>query len=201
MVKEIVNIMVHKLAGLPFLDLVAGVAQSVIDVRADDENIKIVKKMPVSYDVLGGKSAILGMERELVPNSGRKGILYFEDFGSDIDSNGRATPAFTPLISNIRLVCWLNKKKMALDKYDEITAVCMAEIIRRVVSGTGFNGNGVTRLFVSVGRIPIQDAAIFSRYNYLEAELQYLRPPFEYFAIDFVAKYSIATNCLPPTFL
>lgn len=198
MTKEIASVLKSRLSGLPFLDTLAGLAQPVIDVKMrDDDNFKIVKKMPVSYDVAGPKNTFLGMERQLVPDQSRKSILYFEDFGTVPDTSGRAGARSLSFISTLRVVCWINKTKLVNYKYNELTAVCMAEIINRLVIGTAINMNGIARLMVSVGRIPIQDAAIFSRYNYDEAELQYLRPPFEYFAIDLNCKYQVVRGCLP----
>jgi len=198
MVKEVSSIMKDRLSTLPFLDVIAGVAQPVIDVKfRNDDNVKISKKMPVSYDLVGGKSAVLGMERQLVPDQSKKSILYFEDFGTTQDTGARAQALSNSYVSNIRLVCWINKTKMVQYKYREITAQCIAAINRKLITGTSINSDGITRLMISLSRIPIQNADIFSRYNYDEAELQYLRPPFEYFAIDYTCKYRVKESCLP----
>lgn len=198
MVKEVASIMKDRVSSLPFLDVIAGVAQPVIDVKfRNGDNMKIEKKMPVSYDLVGGKSAILGMERQLVPDQSKKSILYFEDFGTTQDTGARASALTMSYISTIRLVCWINKTKMVQYKYREITAQCIAQINRALITGTSINSDGITRLMISLNRIPIQNADIFSRYNYDEAELQYLRPPFEYFAIDYTCKYRVKESCLP----
>lgn len=204
MQKELAFVLKQQLVGLSFIDQLAGIVQPVIDqkfVDNDEEKNsitnKIVKRMPVSYDLIGGKDKYLGSERQLVPNESKKSIIYFEDFGTTVDTGKNVSTRVTAYNANIRLVCWLNKRKLNEDKYNELTAFCITEITKRLVKGKAINMLGITRLFLTVSRIPIQDAQIFSRYNYDEAELQYLRPPFEYFAIDFNARFATIGNCLP----
>lgn len=194
MTKELAFIMRNKLANIPFLDVVAGIVQPVIDVKMNqDNNLAIAKKMPVSYDVTG-KGTAYGMERQLVPDQSKKSILYFEDFGSTTDTTARArTLAF---ITNIRLVFWMNKINCGFDKYADISAFCINSILERLILPSGINQSGITRLFISNPRILIQDSSVFSRYNYTEEVVQYLRPPFEFFAIDLTCKYTVHGSCL-----
>jgi len=189
--KEVAAFLKNKIVGISFFDVVAGIAQPVTVVTYDSEtSLRIAKKQPVSYDMASGKNPFLGMEQQLVPSESKRSIVYFEDFGTTSDPNG---PAGTHnFISQIRLVAWMNKNKMNnVSKYTNVTSKCINEILHRLIQGKAFNGGGLTRLFVSNPRIPIQDANIFSRYNYDEVESQFLRPPFEYFAIDFTCKYQM----------
>lgn len=194
MTKELANVVKGMLAGIPFLDVVAGIVQPVVDVKFKESNNQaMARKLPVSYDVTG-KGTTLGLERQLVPDQSKKSILYFEDFGSQTDTQARAgTLAF---ISNIRLVFWMNKINAGFDKYDEVSGLCIEEILKRLVKKSGTNANGITRLFISNPRILIQDINVFSRYNYPEEVVQFLRPPFEFFAIDLTAKYTfVRSHC------
>jgi hypothetical protein len=188
--KELANVLKGRLIGLPFLDVVAGIVQPVIDTKFKMvDNTAISRKLPVSYDVTG-KGTQLGLERQLVPDQSKKSILYFEDFGSTTDTAAKVgTRAF---ISNIRLVFWMNKINCGFEKYDEVSLICIDDILDKLISTSGINGNGISRLFVSNPRILIQDANVFSRYNYDEAVTQYLRPPFEFFGIDLTCKYSVS---------
>lgn len=190
--KELANVLKGRLTDLPFLDVVAGIVQPVVDTKFKSvDNLAVSKKMPVSYDVTG-KGTVLGLERQLVPDQSKKSILYFEDFGSTTDAGAKAgTLAF---ISNIRLVFWMNKLNCGWEKYDEVSLICIDRILKKLISPSGINGNGISRLFVRNPRILIQDANVFSRYNYDEAVVQYLRPPFEFFAIDLTAKYTVTRS-------
>ena len=42
-----------------------------------------------------------------------------------------------------------------------------------------------------------QVKSIFSKYSYDETILQFLRPPFEYFAIDLIVTFIMRGDCLP----
>lgn len=196
MVKEVANILKGRLINLPFLHTVAGLAQPVIDSKyaGDQENQKIQRKLPVSYDIEDGVG-----ERALVPDGTKKGILYFEDYGTQPDTGTKVRAGQLALITRMRVVCWVNKQKILEGdnvKYDEVTASFVADIVARLVSGSAINSTiGISRLFVTLAGLPIQDANIFSRYNYDEAELQYLRPPYEYFAIDLQCKYWVSQTC------
>lgn len=203
MVKEICSILKNKLIGLDFLETIAGCVQVVTDQRyqeSDNPNagdLRIQKKMPVTYDVVGGFKKSTGAERALVPDEGKKGILYFEDFGTSPDNSQRTPARSLAFVSQIRVICWLNKSQRSQYKYAEVTALYTSAIIKRLCTGAATNGSGFTRLFCTVKGMPIQDANIFSRYNYDEVELQCLRPPFEYFAIDLYVKYQVSVSCLP----
>jgi hypothetical protein len=199
MVKELSNILKGMLVDLPFLHTVAGLAQPVIDTRyaeagTDQQAQKIQKKLPVSYDIEDGMG-----ERALVPDGTKKGILYFEDFGTTPDTGAKVKAGQLAVVSRLRLVCWVNRQKILegdMPKYEEVTANFISEIVARLVKGTGINSTiGISRLFVTLAGVPIQDANIFSRYNYDEAELQYLRPPYEYFALDLQCKFWVSQTC------
>lgn len=194
MTKELSHVLKSLLTTCSFVDTIAGIVQPVVDVKLkDDDNTRISKKLPVSYDDSRGKSDFVGMERELVPNKARKSIMYFEDFGSTSDPRGRANT--NSFITNVRLVCWMNKKNMGFDAYADVTARCIDEVLHLLITGSGINLNGITRLMVSNPRVLIQDANVFSRYNYDEEVLQYLRPPYEYFAIDLSCRYVLRAQC------
>lgn len=190
MMKELANVLKSQLTNITFLRTVAGITQAVKDVKyRSDDNTQIVKKMPVSYDTSLGTSSFVGKERELIPNKGRQSILYFEDFGSTSDPKGRANSR--SFISNIRIVCWFDKLELGFTKYEDVTAKFIDEILSRLITGTAINQSGILRLMVSNPRVLIQDANIFSRYNYTEETVQYLRPPYDYFAIDLTCKYEL----------
>lgn len=183
-----------KLASLPFIDVLAGMAQTV---TTQDSNLSnpeaaaVVKRFPVSYDVLGVDCQ--GKEISLNPDSSRKSIIYFEDFG--ISSTGRLHGQ-TGFSSNLRLICWLNRANLVGDTYTEISGRCMATIVDTLAGRSPENVGMFTRLTVDVARIPQQDAGLFGRYTYNEADRQYLRPPFEFFGIDLVCKFYVSAKCL-----
>lgn len=195
MIKEICNDIKTKLIEGGFLSLIdvyAGLVQTVTYKIPDENGNLIVKRMPVSYDTtMAVECSNAGKERAVVPDSSKKGILYFEDNGGVLVnrqlSGGRAM-----YTGNLVLVCWMNKKRTVGDTYAEISKAAYDQITEKL------QGKINSQYFINLRAVPVkfrQDAAIFGKYTYDETVLQYLRPPFEYLAIDlkvtFIAKCGI----------
>lgn len=195
MTKEIAHMIATRLIDLEFVDYIAGIAQPVSDTKvADDTGKAFVKKLPVSYDFIKRPNDIKGTERDLVPNSAYKGLLYFEDNGAQLDNNksGGRNPYWN---ARIRLICWMNKKQMVESRYTEMTGVCIAEIQKALRWPRGIAAGGFNSLFVTSIAVVEQSEAIFARYNYDAKESAYLRPPYEYFALDLGLSYRISPLC------
>lgn len=196
--KELASILKSKISDLPFIDVLAGLAQTVVqdDPIHEDSAAMLVRRFPVSYDTNQPNDCMGGPERSLIPDSSKKSIIYFEDFGSQSTGRLHNLPTFT---SNLRLICWMNRAKITGNIYSEISGRCMSLIIDRLVGKNPINQGMFTRLIINVARIPPQEVALFGRYTYEERDRQYLRPPFEFFGIDFSCNYAINTKCLDQT--
>jgi hypothetical protein len=192
--QELAILLRNKLVGLPFVEVLAGLAKTVTTedpIGEGDRPSVVTKRFPVCADTLG--PACQGKEVVLNPDSRRKSIIYFEDFG--ISSTGKIHGHNT-FNSSLRLVCWLNRANLVGGHYEVISGRVMAAILARLVGGNPESDGLFTRLTIDVARIPPQDAALFGRYTYNEVDRQYLRPPFEFFAIDFTCKYAVSSKCL-----
>lgn len=199
--KELATILKQKIAGLPFIDKLAGLVQTVEDLSSDGGDVSPGKtmttryKFPVSYDVTGAADGCHGIEKDLVPDSSYKCIIYFEDFGTkpvkQLDNN------FFECQSQLRLICWLNRDRLVGDAYKEVTAYCVASLLAKLCKKNQ-NIGVFTQLSTKATNIPAQNSDLFSRYNYDQTVRQYLRPPFEFFGIDLVSDYKISINCFSP---
>lgn len=192
MQKELANIIKGKLLTLPFGDLIAGLAQTLTISDTNDDGASFTKRMPISYDVWNGGNCS-GKEIALIPDSSRKSIIYFEDYGVAAGTMTHGLQSFT---SSLRLVCWLNRAKLVGDAYTEIAGRCQATIIAVLCHKNPQNIGMFQRLTINVQRIPPQDPALFGRYTYNETDRQYLRPPFEFFAIDLSVAFLVSAKCL-----
>ncbi len=193
--KELAHVLRDKLAALPFVDVLAGMAQTVIQNQPNqDDTAPQVnqKRFPVSYDVIGTTNCE-GKEIMLNPDSAKKSIIYFEDFGISVTGRIHGQVSY---LSSLRLICWLNRANLVGDHYTEISGRCIATIVDLMLSKNPENINMFTRLAVDIARIQPQDAALFSKYTYDETIRQYLRPPFEFFGIDLSCKFVAPANCL-----
>ena len=193
--KEIAEILRDRIKDLPFIDVCAGLVQTIV-VANDPNNEKRRFSFPMSYDVdtsAGqGSSCYVGKERDLMPDSSKKSIFYFEDMGiSPAKVFGR--PGFQ---STIRLVGWINRSRLLGDKYINVSTFAMSAIVGRLARKNPINIGNMKMLSVTVGTIPRQDASLFSRYSYDESVTQFLMPPFECIGIDFICKYIVKDNCL-----
>lgn len=195
--KEVAHILKTRLAangGLPFVEIIAGLAQRVEFHQPNGDGAPAIKRMPVSYDTTVAQGCKVTPETALVPNSGKKGLLYFEDMGATFVD--RASGGHMKYRSTLILVCWMNRARLVGDSYKEITSYCVSALLGKLkVKETGTEGN-FSRFTVMPGRIMPQDAAVFSRYTYDEKVTQYLRPPFEFFGMELTVDYSIHPACL-----
>lgn len=193
--KEVATVLKNRISDLPFIDVLAGLVQTVEseDFIDGTGSQKKLKRFPVSYDTQGADNCI-GREKDLQPNSSRKSIIYFEDYGSQVTGTKMGSSSFN---STLRLVAWMNRKRLVNDSYAEISGSCIAMIIAKLVPINPINVGIFSRLTVKVNSVPAQDAGLFSRYTYDEKVRQYLRPPFEVFGINIMCSYTVNKGCIP----
>ena len=98
------------LQGLPFVDRLAGVVRTVTITGEDGKR----KAFPVACNVTNA-DCTAGRYQDLVPDSSRKSVMYFEDGGTVLTGLLKGDPQFR---STIRLIGWLNLKKMGLTDCD-----------------------------------------------------------------------------------
>jgi hypothetical protein len=196
MIKEVCNdLKTALLEGVPLnlVDTFAGLAQ-VVTYKNPDENGNIVtKKMPVSYDTEGiGCVPNTSREKDLVPNSRKKGIIYFEDNGG-MQIIRNLSGGCKQYRGNVVLVCWMNRKKSVGETYTEVGKAAFDEIMEKL------SGVLLSQWFINLKASAVrfrQDPQVFNKYTYDETVLQFLRPPFEYFAIDLSVTF--ITSCKVP---
>lgn len=195
--KEIAHVLKERLAvngGLPFVDVLSGLAQRVSYQETNADGNPITKAMPVSYDNTTADSCTVSPERALIPDSSKKGILYFEDMGSVFVD--RLSGGAMRYRSTLVLVCWMNRARLVGDGYTEITSYCVGTILKKIAPPNFINVPPFVRMRVTPGRILPQDAAVFSRYTYDETITQFLRPPFEFFGMELTVDYGIHPDCI-----
>ena len=178
--------------GLPFVDVYAGLAQTVSYKDQDENGNLIIKKMPVSYDT-NIEDCTVSPEKAVVPDSSKKGIIYFEENGGATQYK-RLAGGFTMWTANLFLVCWLNRKLITGDDYSEIAAKAFTEIVAKLKDES--ITNPFQKLTVEATRFS-QEPSLFTKYSYDVETMQYLRPPFEYFVITLRVNFMIRGNCLP----
>lgn len=187
---ELSTVLKERLASLPFIDVLAGLVKTVEDEQPIEGGGLKRNKFPVAWD--HNQTDDCPAERSLTPDSSRRSVLYFEDFGSQVGRGGRNGDV--EVTSSIRLVGWLNRAKLTGGS-QPVAGAIMVSCVRRVE--TNFINVGIfKRLKIHATRFPIADASLFSRYTYDEAVRQYLMPPFEVFGVDFTANFYVNSGCI-----
>lgn len=194
--KEITKILKNRLevgGGLEFIDVYSGLVQTVTRKVEDENGNPKTQRFPVSYDtnlVDCGKSP----EKALTPDSLKRGLIYFEE-SSPITVGRRLSSGFTEYRSNLLLVAWINRKKTTGDVYSEITKTAIERTLSKLnepaPGETGFKNIRITAQSIR------QDATVFSKYTYDEEVSQYLRPPFEFFAVSLSVSFYSKSICAP----
>ncbi len=195
MINEIAQIIGLRLISLPFLDVVAGMTAVVTNNKyAEETNSPLTAKLPVSNHILkypDGGTAV--KEKSLVPNAGHKGILYFEENGA-ITLATDSGAAIYSYVGSIRAIVWLNKKKMVEGRHVDFTMPCVNDILKLIKLGKGINLFGISGFFINSVKV-IQTPDIFSKYNYNDEQAKFLRPPYEFFALDLGFTFRAGKNC------
>ena len=169
---------------LSFIDVYSGLVQTVTTKIPGENDVMITKRMPVSYNVIGDDSCTKSPEKALIPNSKKKGIIYFED-AAGITAIRDLSGGRKLYRASLIMVVWLNRRKISADDYSNIASAAYSTIEQKLrVPRTG--ENEIKNISLTRFR---QGPEIFAKYTYDETETQFLRPPFEYFAVDVTVNF------------
>lgn len=196
--KYISLILMQRLLDLPYIDKPGGMVQTLKKVIPNAEGKPVVKRIPFSAVHQAPANCDLSQATALqfVPESKLKGMFYFEDNGSSPDTGIRTT-SLTHWRSRLRMVVWLNQKKLT-ETYDiTFASKVMNEMIGKLLVRSE-NHEYFKLLSIEVGNIAPQTASIFSDWDYNEEETQFLMPPYDFFAVDFDIRFGIPRNCIVP---
>jgi len=185
------EILRNKLSGFTYVDRLAGVVQ----VAEKKDISKKISRFPIACNVSGLDCGEDGLLNFLIPDDRKKSVIYLEDLsgalflgrkGNDLNYNCR-----------IRLIGWLNLKKLGHENDCSVTAKVVAHIITRLESSQQFNDAPFTRISITAVNQQQKSPVIFNKYTYVQSLTQFLMHPFDYFAIDFVVNFTINKNCVP----
>ena len=194
--KELAHELRLMLNDIKIFSKIAGIAQPVIVTQPSATDKTIDKVIPVTYD--HNVRDCESQEIDLVPNSTERGILYFEDLGTKNTSQMQG--GYIDFQSRLNLVGWLNKSLITGNQYDEITGKVIVLILSKLKVANPINVGIFKKLSVKIDQIAEQSANIFKRYTYDEKATQFLRPPYEYFAITLICNFSILPSCIEQEF-
>lgn len=182
---RIAEIIRQQIAAFPWADKHAGLVQSVT-LSIEGGGVRI---FPVACDVTHA-DCISGKYNDLVPNSRYKSVLFFEDGGF---TPGQRRGQYQEFESRLRLVVWANLAQMG-DEGCHSSAEMIADVMS-LQPATPLNTDVFQTFSWKVTSQPLRSADIFSRYSYREVATQFLFYPYDFFALDIVAKGRINVSC------
>ena len=188
---QVARIIREQIESLPFMDKVGGLVK-VVTKQEQSNNGFTTKTFPVDCNVTSA-DCISGKYDDLIPNSKYKSIHYFEDLGVSISGQDQA---FFDFVGKVKLVGWLNLKK--LGKTDcNVSHLAQAAILK-TIQAKNFNDStsGFTRIQIRCDGIEPKTANIFSKYSYPESVTQYLMFPFDYYAMTFTVSFRVPYKCI-----
>lgn len=185
---EIANVIKGYLVDKVYADRIVGIVK-VNDVGT--EGGKSVR-YPIAYNSDPDECKKSSTYLNLVPDSKKKSVIYFEDQGvRKIGQQGKNISYQSSLI----LVGWLNGKKLGMNG-GTISGLVVNDIIKSIPSGY-LNSSPYVKIRINVtGQLP-KSVNIFSRYTYDEKVLQYLMYPYDYFALTIVTDFDVNSDCVP----
>lgn len=131
-------------------------------------------------------------EAYMVPDERESAVAYFEQVGrvTEVLKQGRATL----YAAELRLVVWLNLRKIQPPNTGQIAAYFMSQLTDAALPDSHPVTN--SRVVSIVPEAP--DGAIWKRWTLDEAQTQFLMPPFDYcsFLIGVRFAVSASANCL-----
>lgn len=182
----IAELLRDRISAFAYVDKIAGLVRPITFQRAGKEIT-----IPVGIDVTDPLECSEDTQLALVPDERYGVIVYFEDRGAGVEKeDGRER-----LVSNLRLVCWVNTMKL---NSDATAAGRIMQEFKGAMAGSFYNSAGYLRIFHKVSGYPPKGPGLFSPYTYPEGVRQYLLPPFDAFAIDIRTTYMVDASCIVP---
>lgn len=192
MIARIASILKSKLESSLYVEKVAGlVTTGQRNQPTDIEGSFVVTKFPISVDTDYEECISNSCYKDLVPNSKLRGIMYFEDWGTN--SAGRKGASYV-YQSKLRVVVWLNNDLIQPVGCDSLAHLFINDIRTKLEIGP-FNDTDIKQISVKSGLILNNDPAIFGRYTYPIEHVRFLMYPYEAFSIDLSVQYA-STACL-----
>lgn len=192
MINNVAKDILEQINSIHWLDTYAGIVKTVSK-EYQENGVPVVKRFPVSCEATTSDCFSNGTYKDLVPDSSKKSILYFEEVGgAQLISKERDVFNYQ---TTLRMVCWLNQKLLGTEDCSiSDKAIC------DIMNAMNFKRHNnvplnLQKINIRFATQEAKTANIFAAYNYQEEKSQYLMYPFDYFALNFVVQFSINKNC------
>ena len=174
--------------GLPFITKAAGCVHEIIKPSKKGSG-----RIPVATHVYqqegdGVKCPTGKQYHDVAPSSSETGIVYFEDMGARATSKAGRQTAWQ---GKLRLVCWLNMKKIG---EDNAIGDIMLNLIQHCPEHLAEQGKFLGGC-VEVGSTPPKRPSPFEKYDYDEKATQFLMYPYQHHTLIIDWYCHVAQGC------
>lgn len=136
----------------------------------------------------------------ITPDSSKRSIFYFEDNnGVELEKSDGHRRHFR---CTLTLVGWLNLNKLGLPSNDGCNGCQWSYRVYNDIMGLFLGGENIGEAckllnvnMYFVRQLP-RSADIFRRYVFAEEYRQFRLPPYDYFAIEILCKWSVSERCV-----
>lgn len=183
-----------KITTLNFIERWGGLVIPFYDKFSEDN---VERSYPISRHLSASECYEQGKYKNLVPNDQYKSVAYLEEVSNGAIGYTSNKGNFYEADYTVRLVCWLNFKKLGLED-DQGTTRFELAIMNAIKRQTKFTVNGIqgTVYVRSVKSIERDSRAIFGKWTY-QKEDAFFFWPYGYFALDINCKLQINGGALP----
>lgn len=201
MVERLADILAQHFIGLSFISKAAGAVQTLKKPLADGKTARLpiarkvyrkgIGSMEVGAFFQVGADVVCDSSQpyyDIMPNTDETGIMYFEDLGAKATANNAR---FTTFTGSLRLVCWLNMKKIdpAIEGYQLLEAV-LANLPQAVTPDGYFLGAKL-----KTAQIAPKRPTPFDIYDLNEAQRQFANYPYDYFSATLEFVVIVSNSC------
>ncbi|HJV19283.1 MAG TPA: hypothetical protein VJ552_05335 [Sediminibacterium sp.] len=193
-------ILLAGMIGTPgYLDSICGLAQVATSQIPGEGDKMITKRFPVSSFTTAEQCASKTADLyALIPDSKKKGILYFEENGPISPVEKKTSGQVYQ--SRLRVICWINPERITTASNKSTVGVAIMNDIIKKLTAQSFFHDTTNKLFssvlVQIESIPPTSPLLFSKYDYSEANTQFLMHPYDYFGIDLSVQYMVPFSCI-----
>jgi hypothetical protein len=190
MINTIIDSLLPYIQALNFADKVGGIVIPITrKIPNATDSGTTTETFPAYYNY-NATNCILGDYLDMVPDSSKMTVIYFEDNGSTINSEDRH---YYLIESRVKLVFWANLKNISSTLIDgTILAANIIDAIPHFLPNTGY----CTKIQTEFVGMDEKSPAIFGAYSYDETRKQYLMYPFDYGALSYIIRWQLAKDCI-----
>ena len=184
----IANLILTRMAGLPWMEKTAGLTRAVTFAAKGGGK---AQTLPIACTVTDPQRCTVDKAYDILPDEKYRSVLFFE--GSTLPEKIKRPGMGHAYKSRLRLIVWLDCSK--LGGSCNCGQLAYQNIVSRVENKIRYNSGDVLGIRHTVTGGSTIGTDIFRRYTLDEKRSQYLHVPFDVFAVDIETDFRLVPGC------